>query len=381
MPFRILCQTAKGLHDIGICGRKRNLKNNNQFSNTTAISNYTTRSRTKRWPSIGVPIDTLPSYDDLTSIGSGLSIMIGPLINECKEGEDNLNEASLVGWWGSIPLPMPCELRQREFTDEVTMHDIECVKEGFPGFFARASVKVDTIDDEAFVQIYIEPRLVLANRLPVGVFIETPMPYTFNEFGFDGIENDISSETIHLVKSHQFIYIYTPGPSIAISVKLSDAPISGGLTTWVQDKWLSISLIENIQENEVIPCFLPFIDGEGGHEIFLVNNDHSFVVGRFHDPIKWRVSSMLSFVSANVGVDHTGDFLFNKYYDRHELSVKGSVQPWSAFSPPHTLKRVTLLPESSSLIRLVYDTSSEAKQTNPFSIEDIVVGAGGLETR
>lgn len=390
---------------------------------TSSLGSNAKSHRTMEWPSFGVPMDCLRTYDVSTSINAGLTLLVSPHIHKSDpkpNAVDTFVNKSSSEMWGVVALPPPYALMEMASGDDSkTSYEVICTTmnvehgSGEIPLVAQAIVEVKLIDFQPFIEIYLQPRLVLENRLPVSLFARTPMPYTYDSFGHGGNKGgNFEDQSIHCLAPFDTLNIFTPGPAIAVSLKFSDVPVAGGLTNWLQGEWIEIPLSRasgnegrKYMKADAISCFLPFIDGQGGNEIFLVEEGHpycSYASTVQHDSqISSRVIlRKLCFVTPNTAIDRTGDAMLEAYgVEEHDgassdqrklkrLSSKNIVRiicsPWSSFGVLRHRRRLTLLPISSTYIRMVvpetHGNKEVMRRSQPFRIDDVTVGGGGLES-
>ena len=145
------------------------------------------------------------------------------------------------------------------------------------------------------------------------------------------------------------VEVFTPGPSIAISVRTRDKPIAGSELGWLDGGWVDLPLVPEFSLVDPIVGVLPFensrklsFDGARraqGAEIFVVEGFQA--LGNLSEMVsapkqkensdkalsfpvsKQGIEGPLSFflTVCNYGVDHTGDLLFEK---ATSLSTTGS---------------------------------------------------------
>jgi len=425
LPFSIAVQNSSGISDVGVCGKHMRFRRSSLMKDPQIASpgsNKKSRNAIE-WPSFGVPMDCLRTYDVSSSINAGLTLLVSPHLSKSDPKPNaaaTFVDKSTSEMWGVVALPPPYALMEMASGDDsTTSYEIICTTmnveqgSGETPFVAQAIVEVKLIDFQPFIEIYLQPRLVLENRLPVSIFVRTPMPYTYDSFGNSGDEGgNFEDQSIHCLSTLDTLNIFTPGPAIAVSIKFSDVPVAGGLTNWLQGEWIEIPLSrasgnagrKSIKENAV-SCFLPFIDGQGGNEIFLCEEGHPYCsdasTALIGIPISSRVAARkLCFAAPNTAIDHTGDILLEAYgVEENNIDtssdqkksmrlskqiVRVKCSPWSSFGAPHQRRRLTLLPISSTYIRMVvperHGNKEIMRRSQPFRIDEVTVGGGGLES-
>lgn len=271
------------------------------------------------------------------------------------------------------------------------------------------------------VDIVLEARAVLENRLPIPLLIRTPMPHTYSLD--QRMEND--SESLHLLEPSGKIEIFTPGPSIAVTMKPGDMPVAGTALSYMSG-FIDLPLVREYRLIEPLKCEFPFVrrtvdplarSGPHGVEFFVIEGNAVVPEdfdGRFSQKdnsaearakeapaieggVDWRTFHVSV---ANYAVDHTGDILFDQVgspargsyrrssseFDagRESARAGGLVSsPFGAFSSHRLPGRVTLLPGSNVLIRLLHLTMEGdfgMKKSFPFRIDDVSICDGGVDS-
>lgn len=242
------------------------------------------------------------------------------------------------------------------------------------------------------MEILLEPRAKLENKLPVSLSVKTPMPHTFAPRSH--AKTEITTRfTQHYLRPDDIIEVFTPGPSIAISVSCADLPVGGTTMTWMHG-WVDLPMISEFRLVEPIRCVFPFSRklpdasasyGLPGSEFLLVeatedetrldaaSSEANLVLGK----VSKDAMRLYQITVPNYGIDHTGGILFAN------VNQQAEEVPLSAFSAGHEARRVTLLPKSDSLIRLLHltmDGVNGMRQSLPFRIEDISIADGGIES-
>lgn len=272
---------------------------------------------------------------------------------------------------------------------------------------ANISCKVTLVDEaHPFVELFIEPRVILRNSMPVSLIVRTPMPHTFISAAHQPDDTHGESEdpnfTTHRIRPLESVEVFTPGPSIAISLKCADLPIGGTTTGWVDGNFIDIPLKGTILEP--VRCTFPFQTKSmdryessrqfagpvSGNDFYVVEAgdvtpDLKETNKNSHMTHSHGTVRTVSVIVCNYAVDHTGRLLFEKVSTtpdneslRHSKLIRGS-PPYSAFSSTHHRRRVTLLPESTALIRLVELTMEGEvgmKRSVPFRVEDCSMTEG-----
>jgi vacuolar protein sorting-associated protein 13A/C len=262
----------------------------------------------------------------------------------------------------------------------------------------QVCVKVSLVDNvHPFVEIFVRPRALLQNKLPITMMVRTSAEFTFaapDVSKEDYFKDEAEKRTIttHSLKPNAAIEIYSQDSSIPISIRCGDAPVSGTETDWCKG-WIDVPLGRSRLASHV-HCLLPFKKGKGqssGGIEFLICEDEDVVSFQsFSDPtssqsrsqsVRFPLIRTVNFALSNFAVDHTGAMLF-------ELeTVKGNRSgfcPFPAFSCPRVHRRITLLPTSDivklRMVKLSIQAHEGFKRSIPFCVDDISICEGGIQS-
>ena len=249
----------------------------------------------------------------------------------------------------------------------------------------RVCCKVTLVSKCPLVELFLQPRAVLQNSMFVNAAIKTFMPHTRKRY-IEG-QRQSSGEIIHRLEPFESVEVFTPGNSLAISVKCLDYPTGGALTDWNADGWIPIPLGEKRRlEGGRINSLFPFANNHGttathyGSPFFISEVSHLLgenVAEKGINTIDSPDARTLLLSVENIGVDHTGEVLF----DLLDGCPKDRIG-LSCFSSSFHNRRITILPNSSELIRLAQLTMNKegVRYSLPFSIEDIALCDGGIDS-
>lgn len=305
-------------------------------------------------------------------------------------------------------------------------------------FMVLVRIQMRVVDGKhPFVTVTLEPRATLKNALPVRVTVKTPMPHTFTHHsGTDTDSVDQGGyEILHALAPKEFIEVFTPGPSIAVSVKCADSPIGGTDTDWMKGSWIDLPMVREFRLPEPIKCQFPFVGGEevtsldGGVTFFVVEDGEDISEATFEHTVRPKAVARQSsrslglneeievgpitsdamrsylFTACNFGVDHTRSVLFQHLVPsstgRRPSSLRSSfnssmksspmrqsqamvaLPPTSSFLAQKGGLRTSILPLSSSVMRILLLTmegESGFRRSKPIRIEDISICEGGIES-
>jgi hypothetical protein len=276
------------------------------------------------------------------------------------------------------------------------------------------------------VVISFEPRAVVENNIPVAISIRTPMPYTFSSSSFRRSAHE--QESLHnLEPCIGKMEIFTPGPSIAVTIKCSDLPVAGSSTDWM-DGYVDLPLIPEYRLPDPLQCRFPLARKTDDNPIGLRGNRDGcrFYIAEGSSALsdlcilkdvdlskakepdgKIQVSAAredfydwTTFVVTvcNYAVDHTGDILFEEVASHASNSMRRSMSdmlashvsnslrrtgsPIAAFGTEKHHHRISLLPPSDVPIRLLQLTmegDDGLKKSRPFRIDDVSISQGGVD--
>lgn len=291
----------------------------------------------------------------------------------------------------------------------------------------RILATVEQIGVDFFtMDLSIEPRIVIENKLPITLSLRTPMPHVYSELRRD-LCNE--KESTHSLQPGERLEVFTPGPSIAVTMRCTDIPMGGTTTDWM-DGWVDLPLMEAFRLPEPVKCILPFTrttvdplsrSGAWGTEFFITQGSasladlhawigsdqssnqeeaesHGVEVAQSSENSDWN-TFFLSVL--NYAVDHTGDLLFEQLGGSTQASLRRSSsdvtnslrrssissqhlsRPFGAFGTRAHNGRISLLPSSFvpiRLLQLTMDGDEGLKRSAPFCVDDISICDGGVNS-
>lgn len=226
-------------------GRKR------KTTSSKRTKHYDNMMSTTYPSSLGIPSNFLHNFgtnsdgfSDLTS----LDLLFCPHASDkdfdYEKDKPPRASMSLVGnrgafRWGALSLPSISKLVQIGSsnkplesievvcsmpTDEMNLRGVgnPMHKNQSDSMCIQITVKITLVDKaHPFVEVFIQPRSILENKLPVSVFVRTPMPFTFSPPNDKGICShstfDLHDHVTHRLDPQQSLEIFSPGSSIAIT--------------------------------------------------------------------------------------------------------------------------------------------------------------------
>jgi hypothetical protein len=262
--------------------------------------------------------------------------------------------------------------------------DVTCrpeIQSGRPcdPFVLQVSLTITLLDKEHLsYHVFLQPRAVIENKMPVAISLKTPMPHTFS---LSSSDDSSGKDVIHNLGPDGRVEVFTPGPSLAVTAKTSDMPVGGTTLGWMDGGWIDLPLVPEFQLPEPLTCIFPFAAdpdplaraGARGSEFIIAEGidalEELLLRGtQTKQPDPELAGVKLTSVGNSVrtffvtvcfyAVDHTGDLLFESIsLPTASMTRRSSMQimskPFSAFASSRHLRRISLLPSSNTPIRLL----------------------------
>ena len=267
--------------------------------------------------------------------------------------------------------------------------------------------KVTLVDDYPLVEIFLRPRLVVRNNLFVNILASTPMSRTFSK---ECSSNKEQGTDTHALSPFDTIEVFHAGSSVAFAYKCGDNPIGGNRTGWNKFGWIDMPLTLKSRLQENIRSSFPFLTsaGEeskfaGGCDFFLT--EEGYIAEDKSKPTDGgtvdntsRAASLsvdnartISLSVDNLGVDHTGDILFESWDMNQQFAARGSISEqtgrqnftFSSFASSFHKRRITILPKAENFLRIIHlsmDGVDGFRRSKPFRIADVAFCEGGVES-
>ena len=256
--------------------------------------------------------------------------------------------------------------------------------------------KVTLVGNHPYVDLYLRPRLVIKNNLFVRAIATTPMSGTFSK---SCRRNKEKGTDTHTLSPFDVIEIFHGGPSVAFAYKCADNPIGGNRTGWNKLGWIDIPIKLGSRLEGPIHSTFPFLNTLGkvskyaGGLGFFLQEEEEDMDGtntlKIED-VRVRPARTISISIRNLGVDHTGDILFESW-DMNQQFAAGNVSErrelqnftFSAFSSSLHKRRITILPKEDSLLRIMHlsmESADQFQRSEPFCVDDIAFCDGGIES-
>ena len=180
--------------------------------------------------------------------------------------------------------------------------------------------------------------------------------------------------------------VFHAGTSIACAFRCADNPIGGNKTGWNKLGWIDIPLSLNSQLKGNLNSSFPFLTSNGKPNAQLTGGCDFYLAEAVTDSNNETIRNEARCVTLsvnNLGVDHTGDILFESWGINEQVSGSSQNFMYSSFSSSLHKRRITILPEDDNYIRVVHlsmDGIDGFRRSKEFCIEDIAYFEGGIES-
>ena len=420
LPFRIALEDELNRRSMGTC-----LSYNRNRGNGTPLVISERGIASKESRSFSVPVDSLLLFQDSWEKNNkaALNLSISPILP--NDQNVTLN--------GVIPIITSLDqLRKSGDGRMISKFDVVCNREkdqtkSISPLVVQVILSAAlTSGDMLQIKIRLEPRALVENRFPIPIQLRTPMPHTFSSSPHIEI---LGNDVIYALQTGQRIEIFTPGPSIAVSLKTADSPIAGSDLDWLDGGWIDLPLVSEFSLLEPVRCLLPFakevvkvldVTGATGSEFFIAEGAQSLadlagieerqkkaaVAPKSNEKIaSWSPEAPLRTFYVTVcyfGLDHTGDVLFEQVQRSDPIfkqaisdsprrsgtrqrtsSAAIKMTPLSAFGSKHFNRRITLLPSGNvplRILQLTMESDLGFRRSLPFFVEELPIGDGGVGT-
>lgn len=367
LPFKVdVIVNGKG-HHIGSCvpkSRQLEAPLPSSVGGTSGIDSKRTRS-------FSIPIPLLEEFcKDWGSYGRGtITLMLTPSIVEEGNSLDISPELS-----GKVDLTASLVDLKRSVKGHVyTKADVTCRSQEKLGrslhpFALQVCLKSTLVANEhVTMSVSLEPRGFIQNKIPLAMTVRTPMPQTFSVAKQDIADN---KEVTYELEPEDRIEVFTPGPSIAISLRPRDIPVAGNELGWMDAGWIDLPLVPEFSLQDPILSLLPSVSGgsgdpqprrETGAEVVVVEGQKS--LENLNESTKSqnnegdgptspraamysdlqqnaRMAGPLSFFLTvrNYGVDHTGTILFEQALAATNQAMRMMSSLWQSEKLPSELR-------------------------------------------
>jgi hypothetical protein len=416
IPFTVSVYKDGKLHEVGTCKGVHTSRNVRRLESKPSLVVQDGKV-SKRSTRFGIPVELVESFrnDYEKKTDSMLALTFSPAIPSQHDGWQ------LIGG-------MKLRLKESDFrgvrANAVSeRYEITCTPTSYLSADARAPRDMYSFVFQACVSmtlangkdpsidVFIEPRALIRNMLPINVTIKTPMPHVFST-------SEVLEDSTHGIEQDGCIEIFTPGPSIAIMVKC-DLPVGGTATDWIEGGWVDLPLDSSFRMHEPLHCMFPYVQKATDSSPQGVTRGVEFMIAEGSSVLSRSSSSSPDialgdtraqgesveltappsadddwstfFITVhNYAIDHIGDVLFEQVAKgAATLSARASIVPtksspaMGAFASGRYRGRVSILPGSLSPIRLLHlsmEGDEGVRRSLPFRIDDISICEGGVDS-
>lgn len=338
LPFQVAVLEGDEAEEIGSCMAK------NMVAENSTSSSPVDGLESKNTRSFSVPIPQLVGFStEWQSYGqANLKLRIAPVL---KEDDKNSKEWALR-CTGTIHVnPSLLDLKRAPSGVIVTKSEVTCrsneqLGRGVHPFTLSVALRMSLVADQyVCIDISLEPRAVIENKIPIPIKLRTPMPQTFSLAVSSTGEHH---EVTYNLDPAERVEIFTPGPSIAVMFRTRDSPVAGLELGWLDGGWVDLPLLSEFSLVDPMIGMLPFQAHESpdgapsfstatGAEVFIAEGSEALLnladaststavethsataslldIGKIND----AGQQPLFFITVcNYGVDHTGNVLFEQ---------------------------------------------------------------------
>ena len=255
IPFNIEYLYDGENFDVGKCSSKNSVhKVSKALSSIDGIVS-------KKASNFSIPIPFLRKFQkDWQKFGKGkITLKLKPLIGELdtisENGSDLLGEVSTLV---SLQEMRRAPYGQIQSKVEVTCRRKDILNRDMHPLTLRVVFSMKLLAGEhVLIDVSLEPRSIIENRIPLPMKIRTPMPRTFSTCQKEADSKE--KYTTYCVNPNERVEVFTPGPSIAITARTRDKPIAGHELGWVDGGWVDLPLMQEFRLQDPIVSMLPLI--------------------------------------------------------------------------------------------------------------------------
>jgi vacuolar protein sorting-associated protein 13A/C len=262
IPFQIHVLDSESRNDAGKCFAK-----NKQGDSTYSTGAPTTAADgiySKKTNSFSIPVSLLADFcKDWESYGQAkLTLAFVPLFNENDGTLQNVDKLT-----GNVDFtPSLHELKRASNGKIKSRHEVICRPSEDSGrdvhpFALQVLLTTHLVGNESvFIDVALEPRAVIENKIPLAMKMSSPMPHTYSLS--KKVEGDNMEMTFELDPDGR-VEVFTPGPSIAITLRTRDNPVAGTELGWMDAGWVDLPLVPEFRLQDPIITALPFVGDRG----------------------------------------------------------------------------------------------------------------------
>jgi len=354
-------------HGIDIC------KKGSEHSWTTIPTNLIAEKNSNRDPKLLFQLEVAEKVDNLKSMYLG-------------ESFENCDTPYV---WGELPLPSYDQFKQIGKAENVVMN--ACSDKSF--ISSHAVMKVILVNDYPLIEIYIQPRAVIQNNLPLTIIIETPSSNAFSEKNYFG-KKEVKS-WMHRLEPLQELDVLSYGPSISFSIRFEEDPVVGNKLLWNDDENVEIPLAlgEFLKEPALFTytsknepsnrscIYLSEVSQDNILSSQLQSTPNSLLEKKNGSGIRTR---RLSLYSRGCIIDHTNQLLFSVWDSSSEKPKETDSLLSARKENSRKDEYVTILQDSHSSIQIsenYHEASDTLRHSLPFQLDELTPSSGGIVSK
>lgn len=270
IPFHISVSSRESNRSLGCCeGSLEATKRTNEpcFNDNNIV---------QRALGFNLPIDLLRGFEDenfkpIISIAPKIPGASHHVTGELVVPAGKEISALIEGGTNELVIDTTCSASRDESTPQ-TLPD---------PFVVLARLKMTLLEKlHPYIELSFEPRATLRNELPISINMKTPMPHTFTSafIATSLISQEEDLEKKHRLDPKEFVEVFTPGPSVAISLRCADQNIAGGETSWMKGDWVDLPMVNEFRLVEPIKCEFPFAPSSESGPVSVMNSGIPFYI-------------------------------------------------------------------------------------------------------
>jgi hypothetical protein len=359
LPFKVDVLSNDESHHVGTCFPK---SANTEIAMPSSVG-ATSGVDSKKTKSFSVPIPLLEVFSkNWESYGSGsVTLRLTPSFSDL--GKDVGSTRVLEGKVDLVASLLDLKRSTKGVVctrTEVLCRSHEELGRDCHPFALHVCLKMSLVADEhVTMAVSLDPRAVIQNKIPVPLLFKTPMPQTFSSAKHYFANNGEASYELELLDR---VEVFTPGPSIAVSLRPRDSPVAGNELGWMEAGWIDLPLVPEFRLQDPIISLLPLsnkLSGESqssnnvGAEVLVVEGRDSLEsinesanpknpkddrptsprsANHSEIPKESSAAGPLTFYLTvrNYGVDHTGTILFEQAMEGPNQAMRMMSSLWQS---------------------------------------------------
>ena len=414
IPFNISVQNSKSSRDVGTCfgtwNKNKKItttskgitasKGNKSSISKAFSSGKSAKILSDNPSSLGIPMDMIGDF--MNNEHSELNLFVSPLLQGINPNDPFSSQLLFCGSFKLPPIQDLIDKAKEESvvkTFEVMFRlymKTETMKElsvdmnsiNHVSMVAQISIRVSLVDTlHPFVELLLQPRTILRNTLPLKLCLTTSMPHTYSIDKDEGVVIECNTQkSFHLLDRGDTVEVFTGEPAVDFGVTYAESPLVGGATL---SRFEFLTPLERGQFFDgPISCVLPLENSESKRDDidFLISKSADVFENISNDILTENGFSYSSpqdqirhiyFTTPNFIVDHTKCLSFEP-----AKRSRGSTDlATPTFLGLDGESHITLQPDATKPFIVTKDINSDQeKKSLPFTIDDVSICEGGIES-